>query len=173
MAGRNSADLEDFLRGHYGKVRFNDRQVIDDIRIPKIVRMIGGKLEQGERLSEAVISTVNFYSSQFHVNDTSPGVPELIERVRAWWETPVAASFTPEEQAKRRESVTKRVKAIFLKVYGGSFDGDWLDVDTNGFDLDPVGYLETVADEFGVPLPPYGSNREVIEFVLARWKPKA
>ncbi len=56
---------------------------------------------------------------------------------------------------------------------GGAFEGDWLDIDTNNYDLDPVHYLEEVADAFGIQLPPYSDNRKLVEYVLARWVPAA
>lgn len=174
MTERNLADLEDVLR--------TTRILVDGIHVvsdpSKLARMIEGKLGQGETVEEATVSSINFYASyscRKQITPQTAGVAELMRHVERWWNTaPPIDDFsrlTSEEQQQRRDRVTTVVKKLFERGYAGSYEGDWLDVDTSGFDLDPVGYLEQIASAFAVALPPYGTNREIIEFVVVRWRP--
>jgi hypothetical protein len=170
MTVRNIAELEDLLRTH-SAIDVDGRRVGADWH--KAARMIAGRLEQGEVLIDAVVETINFYDHNRRggVTRQTPGVASLVEVTTRWWAAPAPLPLSEVEREKRRAEVTASVQEIFESTYAGAYKGSWLDVDTNGFDLDPVAYLQAIADRFDVRLPPYGTNREIIEFVLARWQP--
>lgn len=161
---RDVVELEALLRGHRADVTVDDVLVIDDRDVPRIAHAIDGKLEQMS-VAEAVISSINFYSAPRRVAADHPGAAALIAEVDAWVQRG-AAGRDPEAH---RPAALAAIRSIFEAIYGTAHGDAWIDVDTTDFMLDPAGYLETVADHFGIAMPPYGTNREVVAYVLARW----
>lgn len=159
------ASLESILRKQ--RVAVGGVYVLDDLHTKPLARMIQGKQRQGERFPEAVLESVSFYARR-HVPEDADGMQDLLTAAAQWWGAEAGPTPSADEVAERRRRVESKIHDLFEARYAGAYEGDWLDVDTNTYDLDPVEYLEAIAAHFGVELPPYGSNRELIDFVVSR-----
>lgn len=138
--------------------------------------MIAARVDDGEPVASAVLATVDFYSERTRaraVTAETQGIADVVAAVEAWRALP--AEGADPNAAQRRARASSELRAVFRAASGGAYralaDSDaWLEVDTSAFDLDPADYLERVAARFGVATPPYGTNAEILEFVLARWR---
>lgn len=160
---RDVAVLEALLRTYRPRIAVDGVDVIAERDVPAVAVRIDEQLEQ-VAVAESVVRTINFYRVGGRVDAAHPGVAALIAEVEAWAQQ-AAVGRDPETQ---RGEVTAAIRRIFEAHYGAAHGDAWIDVDTTDFMLDPAVFLETVADHFGIAMPPYGTNRDVIAFVLAR-----
>ncbi len=139
--------------------------LIDATHHKKIAKMISGRLKAGESIYRVVPETINFYSSHHKaVNENHPEVDQLIKAIKRWQLGDQAPPAKVPIQATAEE-VETIVQEFFENQYGTEFGENWRQIDTNDFDLDPVHFLEGLAQHFQIDLPPYGTNQSIINFI--------